>query len=611
MRRLIVGAAGHIDHGKTALIKALTGFDGDETKEEKSRGITLDLSFSSLEERGVLISFVDAPGHEKLVKNMIAAAFELDALLLVVAADDGVMPQTIEHLCVADLLGVKSAIVAIAKCDKVSNERLSEVKEQIEALFKKRSEITIAKIFPVSIYEANTIANLKNALLDLNAAREKRGGFFRYYCDRVFVSKGFGAVVTGAVLDGEVKEGDKLIACDIKKEIVVRGIQTHNAPAQKAIAGDRAALNIKGAEAKELYRGVLLAKKGYLRGFSCIGVSIREIDGAKIKHNSSVQFFIGANRFEARILILDRDEKSGEIYAEIAAAAEIFAVFGDRFVLRDDRATIGGGEVLLPIGDPLAKKRKLALMTALKARRFDQAFAELIVAHAKGFGLIGSAQRFALPQEEAATIAERLPNIFVDREALVAYDRGARRILQEAAAEIFAKNRRAMLSAQTLSERFKWASKAFVASAIEPLLESGKLKLENSLYRSIDCDVTDAKEYAQKTLFSLINAAGFSPQAPYNLYDSLDLDRIEGDNALKTLTKAGKVTRLESNVFVSSEALARMTEALRSLIREQGYADVQNVKAKFNLSRKYAVAYLERLDKFNDIRRVENRRVFA
>ncbi|MDR1911648.1 MAG: selenocysteine-specific translation elongation factor [Helicobacteraceae bacterium] len=605
MKRLIVGVAGHIDHGKTALIKAITGFDGDQTKEEKERGITLDLSFSHLETSDVSISFVDAPGHEKLVKNMIAAAFELDALLLVVAADDGVMPQTREHLMIADLLGVKSAIVVITKTDKIAPDRLDDIKERIEALFNDCLTTKIIAIVAFSIYKNETIDDVKNELFSLKPIERKCGGFFRYYCDRVFVSKGSGVVVTGAVLDGEVKEGDKVFAYDLKKELIVRGIETRNKATKVALAGERAALNIKGAEAKELFRGVLLAKKGCLRGFNRVGVFIRAIGGEKLKHNAELILFLGANRFEARLMFLD--EKLG--FAELVIDGEVFAVFGDRFIIRNGFNTVGGGEVLLPIGDPLNKTQKLALLSALKNRRFDLAFAELIASHNRGFGLISSNQRFALSHEEALAIALKLSNTFVDQEALVAYDLNAQKTLQKAAMDIFVKNRRAMLSAHTLSERFKWASKSFIEISLFALLKSGKLKLENSLYRHIDCDIIDEQEYIRETLFSLIDKAGFAPQAPYNIYDSIDLDRIEGDKALKTLTKQGRVTRLEHNLFVCSERLAKMMDALRNLIKENGYADVQNVKSRFNLSRKYAVAYLERLDKFGDIRREEDRRV--
>jgi selenocysteine-specific elongation factor len=519
------------------------------------------------------------------------------------------MPQTIEHLAIADLLGVKSAIIAIAKADKVASERVREVKAQITALFGDRREIKPANILPVSIYQADAIAALKSALLAVEPRARTGAGFFRYYCDRVFTAKGRGVVVTGAVLDGEVKEGDKIVACDLAKELSVRAIETHNEPAQKAVAGDRAALNVKGAEQKELYRGVLLAAKGYLRGFNRIGVIVRSIGGKALKHDDLVQFFIGANRFEARLLLLEAIAQAGEYYAEIVADREVFAVFGDRFILRNGGGTIGGGEVLTPIGDPLGKAQKLRLMRDLSDRKFDAAFATLIEAHKKGFGIIGSAQRFGLSHEAALAIAKRLEGVFIDENALVIYDLNAQKTLQNIALGIFAKNRRAMLSAQTLSDRFKWASAAFIKSALEPLLNDGKLKLENSLYRHIDCDITDAAEYTKNTLYDLILSAGFSPEAPYNIYDSLDLDRFEGDKALKTLTKQGKVTRLAHNLFVASERLSDMMEALRALIKAEGYADVQSVKSRFNLSRKYAVAYLERLDQFGDIRREDNRRL--
>jgi selenocysteine-specific elongation factor len=509
------------------------------------------------------------------------------------------------------MLGVQNAIVAIAKSDKVSSDRIAEVRAQIDALFKDCREIKPAQIIPVSIYQSDAIIALKTALFGLEPIARTSAGFFRYYCDRVFSVKGRGVVVTGAVLSGEIKEGDKIIACDLGKELIVRGIEARNAPTQKAVAGERAALNIKGAEQKELSRGVLLAQKGYLRGFSRIGVFARAANGKRLKHGEGVQFFIGANRFEARLLLFDQEAQAGEYYAEIIADREVFAVFGERFILRSGEGTIGGGEVLLPIGDPLGKAQKLRLTRDLKDRNFDAAFAALVKAHKKGFGLIGSAQRFGLSHDAALEIAHKLEGVFVDDEALVVYDLNAQKTLQNIALEIFAKNRRAMLSAQTLSDRFKWAGEAFIKNALKPLLECNKLKLENSLYRHIDCDITDAAEYVKNTLYSTILAAGFSPEAPYNIYDSLDLDRAEGDKALKALTKQGKAVRLTHNLFVASERLSEMMEALRALIKADGYADVQSVKTRFNLSRKYAVAYLERLDQFGDIRREDNRRFLS
>ncbi|GHV05602.1 selenocysteine-specific translation elongation factor [Campylobacterota bacterium] len=606
MKHLLIGTAGHIDHGKTALIKALTGFDGDETNEEKQRQITIDLSFSNLTVGETNIAFIDVPGHEKLVKNMIAGAFGFDALLLAVAADDGVMEQTIEHLHICDALGVSRAIAVITKADKVSVDRVREVETEIAALFDGCRETKLTQTIAVSIYDLAAIARLKTALLSLESMAHNEAGFFRYYCDRVFTIKGAGLVVTGTVLGGTVKKGDKLIVCNAGTDVIVRGIQVHNRDAESASAGFRAALNLKGVELEQLSRGSLIAKRGFLRGFNRIGVAITPIGDRTIEHNALVELFIGADRLAARTLITHQNARA--IYAEVLTDRPIFACFGDRVIIRNSSSTIGGGRVLLPVGDPMRKEQKIALFDQLEAHDFVAAFATLCQVHHHGFGLISSFQRFGLNHNEALKIARDLPNAFVDSDDLVVYDTGAMRSLRSAVMAIFAKNARALLSVQTIAERFKWASRALCTAALEPLVLGGELRLEGALYKHPNCDVQDADAFAAAAIFEQIDRAGFEPLAPYNIYDSLDLDRAMGDEAMKELTKAGKIVRLEHNLFIAAANLQKMMDNLRGQAKTDGFVDVQSVKSRFGLSRKYAVAYLEHLDLFGDVRREENRR---
>ncbi|MDR2152780.1 MAG: selenocysteine-specific translation elongation factor [Helicobacteraceae bacterium] len=609
MKRLIVGAAGHIDHGKTALIKALTGFDGDETAEEKSRQITMDLSFSHLTDGVSNIAFIDTPGHEKLIKNMAAGAFCLDALMLVVAADDGVMPQTIEHLRICDALGVQSAIAVITKIDKVTSDRVLQVRDDTRKLFETIGETALIEVIACSIYQAETIEALKRLLFSLVVKERVSHGFFRYYCDRVFVAKGAGVVVTGTVLDGEVKQGDKLHVCDLDKEVIARGIEVHNTTAGRATIGCRAALNLKGVEAAELKRGVLLASKGFMRGFNKIGIVAKLIGKSTIAQRSNVELCLGANRFEARITIIKTE---GEVFfADLVTTKPVFAVFGDRFILRASAMTVAGGEVLLPIGDPMRRDQRLELMQLLRSRDFAGAFALLSRAHNKGFGLISASQRFGLSHFQALEIAAKVPNCFLDRSAMILYGASVAQTLRDAVLAVFEKNRRALMSDQTIAARFKWASRAFVAMALQPLVASGALVMDRSLYRHPQCDVKDAQAFIEESIYECIDSAFFTPQAPYNIYDQLDLDRAEGDAALKRLTKQAKVARLEHNLFVSTRRLQEMMRLLREMIKNSGGADVQSVKTAFNLSRKYAVCYLEYLDRFSDIKRENNTRVFA
>lgn len=611
MKKLIIGTAGHIDHGKTALIKALTGFDGDETAQEKERGITMDLSFTWMDRGDDRIAFIDVPGHEKLVKNMIAGAFGFDYVLLIVAADDGVMPQTLEHLGVVDTLGVPQAIVALTKADKVEPARLEEVKIQIANAFSRCHQIALLETIPTSILQSASIEALKNTLLDLPERPKRSAGFLRYYIDRVFSAKGTGVVVTGTVLDGSVREKEKLHLCDRDQSVTVRSIQVHGQSVEEAHTGERAALNLSGISHDQLSRGMLLSKKGFLRGFNTIDAYAYALEGQKLRHNSTVQLFWGSARAEAKLLFLEKTGEADEAFVQLHTLKPIFAVYDDPFVIRSEHGTIGGGRILGPIGDPMRKAQKKKFLEALHTKKIAQAFEILVQAHPKGFGLISSNQRFGLDHDAALATAKRLEGCFVDEKDLVVYHATSRRLLQDAALAIYEKNRRALLSSTTLAQRFKWASRAFVESALSELLEEGLLLLEGGLYRHPACDIRDAQGYIEDTLMKLIDEAGLAPDAPYNLYDSLDLDRLGGDNALKNLTAQNKVIRLAHNLFISATNLQRAMETLREIIRKEGYAEVQNVKEQLGLSRKFVVCYLEYLDRFEDIKRIDNKRFFC
>lgn len=605
MKRLLIGTAGHIDHGKTALIKALTGFDGDETIDEKSRGITIDLSFSHLHSNDTEISFVDVPGHEKLIKNMIAGAFGFDYMLLVVASDDGVMPQTLEHLGVAKVLGIKSIVVAITKSDKNPPDQLVQ---EIELLIK-NYELNLISIVKTSIYDDSSIENLKKTLLNLSAKPHKDDSFFRLYIDRSFAIKGAGSVITGTIIAGKVAHKEKIFVYGADKEAQVRGIEVHKKEAEEASAGSRVALNLSGVDAKGLHRGVVLSKKGFLRGFNKISAHIEALDGKEFRHNSQLQLYIGTASFSAKLIFLSGDGKSA--FVDLHLDGDAFAVFGDRFVLRDDSHTIGGGVVLAPIADPMNKEQKDRFLRALYDNDLLNAFGVLVEAHKRGFGLISSSQRFAITQKEAIELAHKLDGVFVDESALVVYDNSSKELLRSAVLSLFAKNPRALLSANSLAIRFKWASVLFIDHTLQTLLDSGELLYDNGLYKSPNCDVKDIKTYIKERIYTILENANLSPDAPYNIYDELDLDRYEGDEALKALTKEMKVVRLAHNLFVTAVSLQNAMNALREIIAQDGFVDVQSAKERLSLSRKYAICYLEYLDKFADIRSVENKRTIV
>ncbi len=299
MSNIIIGTAGHIDHGKTALIKALNGFEGDVTNEEKERGITIDLSFSNLSRGQQNIAFIDVPGHEKLVKNMIAGAFGFDYVMLVVSAAEGIKPQTVEHIEIINLLGIKELIVVLTKKDLVSLEELALKREQI-LMFLSTFDFEIKFISEVSIYDENSIEKLKNQLFTINNSTKEEENFFRFYVDRVFSPKGIGTVVTGTVLGKKVELNEKVFISQIQKETKLKNIQVHNQNVLEANISNRAALNLQNVDVKSITRGDLITKRGYIRGFDGIDISFSCLKDKKLLHDKVYTLFIGAKKIEIK-----------------------------------------------------------------------------------------------------------------------------------------------------------------------------------------------------------------------------------------------------------------------------------------------------------------------
>lgn len=589
---LILGVMGHIDHGKTSLVRALNGFWGDERREEQERGITLDLSFSNLSNGERNIAFIDVPGHEKLVKNMIAGAFGLDYAMLVVGANEGIMPQTLEHLGISSLLGISDFVVVLSKVDLVDGARISELKKQIQDLFAKFKGLNY-RIFEVSIHNKASVENLKNALFTLPKKIHRDLGFFRYYIDRIFVVKGSGCVVSGTLLDGSLTNKEKVWCCNSSRLLGIKNIQCHGEFVNEAKSGQRVALNLSGISHNELKRGDLLTKKGYLRGFDRVEVVLETF--IEIPHNAEVNFFIGALRLPCRVLLL------GEKYATLKFKSPIYSIFNERFILRDDKQTLGGGRILSPIADPMKKSQKLEFLGLLDKGDLKGAFEILLQAHKRGFGLISASQRFGIAQSEALEIARKIPQCFVSEKDLVVYPKAAELLLRGIILAILQKNSNALLSAALLCQKQSWVANDFAQSLLEQLTKEGVLCQKDSFFVSPKSEIGEIGDYLYRTIYTLLQNQGFEPMAPYNLYDSLDIDRKSGDSVYKKLTKEKKIVRLNHKLFICTHALTQLLERMRGIIKSEGYLDLNNFKKHFNLSRKYLIAYLDYLDSFSDI----------
>ncbi|WP_270971025.1 selenocysteine-specific translation elongation factor [Campylobacter upsaliensis] len=576
---LIIGTAGHIDHGKTSLIKALNGFEGDTLKEEQERQITLNLSFSSLETEDKKLSFIDTPGHKDLLKTMISGAFALNACLFVVDINEGLKAQSLEHLSVLELLGVKDLILVLNKCDLC---------EDIDA---KTKEITAQlslkplKIFHTSVRSNLGIESLKNYLFSLQE-KESKEAIFRFYIDRVFSLKGVGTIVTGSLNEGEIALKEKIICLDTQKELIVKNIQNHDSNLNAIKAPARVALSLN-CDYKNLQKGFLLSKKGFFKPFLQIEAYVKAPNLA----NQNYVFCVGTKQLEAKIHIL-KELKVGEYYAEIRFKKPMYLCFDERFILLENARVKGGGVVLNPVSEPLNKELKLRLLDLLLNKNFLSAFDLLKNAHKKGFGLLSSYQRFKLSHTQALNVANNLQNAFIDEKNYNIYDTSSINLLQNSIHKILAKNPYAMLSAHSLALRNAWASEGICAFALENM---SILEFKNGIFFKKGVEFEKLQEKNSNALYEKIKAQALQVEAPYNLYESLELDRKSGDLMLKKLTKEGLVVRLAHNLFVDKATLLNFKEELLNLLKNTSL-DVQTMKTRFHFSRKYAIAYLEYLD---------------
>ena len=393
---MIVGTAGHIDHGKTSLVKALTGIDTDRLKEEKERGITVDLGFAYLSNGSdQSIGFVDVPGHERLVRNMLAGATAIDYVLLAIAADDGPMPQTREHLAILDLLGLTQGVVALTKCDLVEPSRVDTAKDEIAAMLR-GTGLADAPIFQVSSATGDGLTELKAHLESAQAAVVKSPSSlianFRLSIDRSFSLAGAGTVVTGGCFSGEVRVGDHLLLSPSGKKVRVRGIHAQNQKAETGHAGQRLAINLAGVERLDVNRGDWLLTESLHMPTSRLDAHLRLLASESIglAQWTAVHLHIGAEDVLARVLVLEGGalQPGAEGFIQLELDRPIAALQGDRFVLRDasSQRTVGGGTVIDAFAAPARRKKpqRVALLRALDNTDPAQALAAVLALHMPG-----------------------------------------------------------------------------------------------------------------------------------------------------------------------------------------------------------------------------------
>ncbi|TFG93757.1 MAG: selenocysteine-specific translation elongation factor [Syntrophobacterales bacterium] len=630
MKHIILGTAGHVDHGKTSLIKALTNVDTDRLKEEKERGITIELGFAPLVlPDGQKIGIVDVPGHEKFVKNMVAGAAGIDLVVLVIAADEGVMPQTREHFEICELLGIRRGIVALTKIDMVDEEWLALVQEDVRN-FLEGNFLEEAPIIPLSSVTGAGLPEFLQALSEVISTLDERtdSGLFRRPVDRVFTMKGFGTVVTGTLASGKIRVGDTVEIMPSGEQAKIRGIQVHNETAQEAQAGQRTAINLQGTDRTLIERGYILTRPSTFEASDRLDVHMKYLAsaGKKLKNRALVRFHTGTSETISRIILPDRDglEPGEETYAQVIPATPVVAMSGDRFVIRSYSpiTTVGGGEIT----DPLAKKRRKH-STPDEVEKLDQGTGEEkteIILERAGLAGIPSltlAIRTGLPPGEQEKILEKMLS---EKKALL-IDRDERRVISSRAygdfqdrvlSEISAYHTKYPLKEGISREELRITLGGFIDpklfnKAIKDLGDSKKIVAEKENVRIEDHSVNLKEDEIQlrEEIGGIYKNAGLTPPLTKDLMEKFPGNKKAVVDILNLMLSENVLVKLNEDMYFHREALDRLREDYRALLIKDGKASPATFKELTGLSRKFIIPLMEYFDKIKLTIRVENHRM--
>ncbi|MBC7188479.1 MAG: selenocysteine-specific translation elongation factor [Calditrichaeota bacterium] len=616
MAHVIIGTAGHIDHGKSALVKALTGTDPDRLKEEKERGLTIDLGFAFLGERA---AFIDVPGHERFVKNMVAGVSTVDAVLFVVAADDGVMPQTREHLDILTLLELKRGIIALTKIDLVDSEWVAMVTADVRNLVQ-GTFLQDAPIIPVSSVTGEGIAQLRQALDELIASAPSRSdqGVFWLPIDRSFTMKGFGTVVTGSVLSGTAKVGDELELHPQRRLVRVRGLQTHGRDVSIVRAGDRAALNLVGVHKEEVQRGDVLASPGYFSPSTLLDVRLRLLPaaGRPLRHNTRVRLHVGTRELMARVSLLEHNDlpPGGSTFAQLRLEEIITARRMDRFVIRQysPPMTIGGGVILDANARPHRRFRPEVLqqMAALEKDTPEETLMALLQAQPlQPLSLAQLAKGTGLAQPKVEELVGRLVQngtllkLGSERQPTYALPGSVVALKEAALAELQRYHvqfplRAGMPRAELREAIGRGLDQALFAAALDELRHNGEVKENAGLVALATHRIvlSPADQALREELMQALLAAGFSPPSTEELARASGRKREDVERVLAALHALGEVLRLEESIYLPQTLVAEAQRRLADYFATHEEVTVSAFREMLGTSRRYALPLLLHFD---------------
>jgi selenocysteine-specific elongation factor len=628
MNHAIIGTAGHVDHGKTCLIKALTGIDTDRLKEEKKRGITIELGFAYLDfADGQRVGIVDVPGHEKFVKNMLAGAGGMDIAMLVVAADEGIMPQTVEHLDILSILGIKRGVVVITKTDLVEPEFLELVQADIQELTK-GTFLEEAPIIPVSAYEKRGLDALKETLYEIctSLPEKDNAGEFRLSIDRVFTLKGFGTIVTGTMAEGRLKKEQEAYLYPESTPVKIRSVQVHGQEEPYACAGQRAAVNIPDRRKDQIFRGDVLASRGSLYPTRMLDVRLTALKhtSRSIRHGSRVHVYHGTKELLGKIVLMDREElKAGEsCYAQLRLEEETAAKKWDHFVIRfySPAETIGGGIILDACpGKHRKNDRRAQEAFAVKEKGSQEEMLELSCREHWGnfYSLKELAKRSSLERARVKQCAKKLADagrlvplledIYIHREELSFYQKKTEGFLED-----FHKANplKEGMGIEEVRSRLNLGNAHITDAVLEILKKEKIIKEENGLIsRKRFQVVVKADEGAMiDEILKYYLEAGFAPLTT-ELYIKEHKNQKKFSAVFISLLNKKTLIRLDGQYCVHWEYYQKAREAFLEMQKERPVVALGEFRDYLGCSRKIAVALLEHFDKNGFTRKTEEGRV--
>jgi selenocysteine-specific elongation factor len=629
----VIGTAGHVDHGKSTLVHALTGINPDRLKEEQDREMTIDLGFAWLKlPSGLEVSIVDVPGHEDFIKNMLAGVGGIDLALFVVAADEGVMPQTREHLAILDLLQVRDGVVALTKSDLSEGPEWLELVQEDVRKELAGSVLQAAKIIPVS---ARTGQGLPELLAELDRLLQSppprvETGRPRLPIDRVFSMAGFGTIVTGTLIDGPLRNGQEVEVVPQGLRARIRGLQTHKAKVESAVPPSRVAVNLTGVNKEQLRRGDVLTVPGWLHATSQVDARLSSVKNTPrpLRHNAVVDFFSGTAQSEARVRILDRKEiaPGEEAWVQILLSTPVALVKGDRFIIRQasPSLTLGGGAIV----DPFPRRRH---------RRFQAEIIQRLENLARGTPeevLLQELER-EQPCEGAALISHSALGVDEGAKTLLALLQSGRVVVLDAAAkpESVATGGTYVMSLgswqallerivellkdyhqrfplrrgmprEELKSRLGLSPRAF-GEAVGKAAAQGVLVEAEATLALAEHRVTLGREQQQR-VSKLLETYAQSPYSPPSLAES---EALVGADVLAALIEQGQLIKVSETVLFTAETYTKMTQEVIGHLQREGSITLAQVRDMFATSRKYAQALLEHLDEKRVTKRVGDERI--